>query len=344
MESTQQQQASQQRGRHTAAAAAAAAAAEAEAPGAGGRGTPSPEFASPGGSGSSPGGGYEDDTPGTSRQHALQGGHGEGAGRHLAHDLQAAGGGAGPWDERQGQQQEPPEQQHYEEQPLGEEDYVEEEYQEQGRHRGRGGPSGQSASLLLSEFNDAGGAPAAAAVHAPWARRARPGAPSAARPGPAAHQGASGAALPMPATRARALPAAGAPRTPASDACLPACLSADAADELNPSQADHASSFTTRTRLVLSQLQQAAGGGSQAAGGGSGKRRKLQQQQQQQQQPGAPVVSADELLQHKSRTDASRWFFELLVLRNKGFVDLRQQQAYGDVAVVVAPSGMLLAS
>jgi cohesin complex subunit SCC1 len=107
---------------------------------------------------------------------------------------------------------------------------------------------------------------------------------------------------------------------------------------VDPSQVDHASSFTTRTRLVLSQLQQAAGaGGSQRRGSADGgKRRKLQQQQ-----PGAAVVSAGELLQNKSRMDASRWFFELLVLRNKGFVDLQQQQAYGDVVVV--PSAKLLA-
>jgi cohesin complex subunit SCC1 len=98
---------------------------------------------------------------------------------------------------------------------------------------------------------------------------------------------------------------------------------------------DHASSFTTRTRLVLSQLQQALGAGSSqlpAPSGGS-KRRRLQPSPEP--HLGAAAVSADELLQRKSRMDASRWFFELLVLRNKGYVDLQQQQAYGDLMVAM---------
>ena len=35
----------------------------------------------------------------------------------------------------------------------------------------------------------------------------------------------------------------------------------------------------------------------------------------------------------KSRQDASRWFFELLVLKSQGFVELQQSEPYADVTI-----------
>ena len=46
-------------------------------------------------------------------------------------------------------------------------------------------------------------------------------------------------------------------------------------------------------------------------------------------------VSLNELVEHKSRLEACRWFFESLVLRNKGYVDLEQRAPYGDVEIVM---------
>lgn len=46
-------------------------------------------------------------------------------------------------------------------------------------------------------------------------------------------------------------------------------------------------------------------------------------------------VSLNDLVEHKSRLEACRWFFESLVLRNKGYVDLEQKEPYGDVEIVM---------
>ena len=44
-------------------------------------------------------------------------------------------------------------------------------------------------------------------------------------------------------------------------------------------------------------------------------------------------VGVSSLLQGKSRQDASRWFFELLVLRSQGFVQLQQSSPYKDITI-----------
>lgn len=36
----------------------------------------------------------------------------------------------------------------------------------------------------------------------------------------------------------------------------------------------------------------------------------------------------------KSRLDACRWFYELMVLTDRGIVESTQQEAYGDITVV----------
>jgi chromatin segregation and condensation protein Rec8/ScpA/Scc1 (kleisin family) len=56
---------------------------------------------------------------------------------------------------------------------------------------------------------------------------------------------------------------------------------------------------------------------------------------------GAAVVegalSADGLVEGKSRIDACRWFFELLVLKNKDYVDLAQAAPYADIRISQRP-------
>lgn len=47
------------------------------------------------------------------------------------------------------------------------------------------------------------------------------------------------------------------------------------------------------------------------------------------------TVSLDSLVAGKSRLEACRWFFESLVLRNKGYVDLEQQTPYGEIRIIV---------
>ena len=42
----------------------------------------------------------------------------------------------------------------------------------------------------------------------------------------------------------------------------------------------------------------------------------------------------------RGRLDAARWFYESLVLRNTGFVTLRQEQPYGDIAI--APTQLMM--
>jgi hypothetical protein len=46
-------------------------------------------------------------------------------------------------------------------------------------------------------------------------------------------------------------------------------------------------------------------------------------------------VSLNELVENKTRLEACRWFFESLVLRNKGYVDLEQAKPYGDIEIVL---------
>jgi hypothetical protein len=46
------------------------------------------------------------------------------------------------------------------------------------------------------------------------------------------------------------------------------------------------------------------------------------------------TLNLDDVVQGKTRLEACRWFFESLVLRNKGFVDLLQKDPYGTIRVV----------
>ena len=39
----------------------------------------------------------------------------------------------------------------------------------------------------------------------------------------------------------------------------------------------------------------------------------------------------------KPRAEACRWFFELLVLKSRSYVDLEQAAPYGDIAIRVRP-------
>lgn len=68
------------------------------------------------------------------------------------------------------------------------------------------------------------------------------------------------------------------------------------------------SGFTARTKLALDHFQ-----------------RKLQ--------PGVESFSLDSVVEGKSRLEACRWFFESLVLRSKGFVDLEQKEPFGEISV-----------
>jgi hypothetical protein len=47
----------------------------------------------------------------------------------------------------------------------------------------------------------------------------------------------------------------------------------------------------------------------------------------------AAPLSFQGLTQGQGRLDACRWFYEMLVLGNKGLVGLQQQEAYGDVLI-----------
>ena len=39
----------------------------------------------------------------------------------------------------------------------------------------------------------------------------------------------------------------------------------------------------------------------------------------------------------KARLDSARWFFELLVLKSKDFVELEQQEPYADITIRARP-------
>ena len=47
-----------------------------------------------------------------------------------------------------------------------------------------------------------------------------------------------------------------------------------------------------------------------------------------------PPLSLDDIVRERSRLDACRWFFESLVLRNKGFLSLNQQEPYSDIMLL----------
>lgn len=54
-------------------------------------------------------------------------------------------------------------------------------------------------------------------------------------------------------------------------------------------------------------------------------------------------VSMNALVEGKGRKDASRWFFEMLVLKTRNYVSLKQEEPYGDISIA-ATSKLLTAS
>jgi hypothetical protein len=109
--------------------------------------------------------------------------------------------------------------------------------------------------------------------------------------------------------------------------------------------------FTNRTRLVVRHLQAAAAaaeaalGGAGTPAGGVGSKRRFSAAAMAPpfsgdgKQDGAsggakgPQLSFNALTEGHGRLDACRWFYEVLVLTNKGFVGTSQEEAYGDISV-----------
>lgn len=56
----------------------------------------------------------------------------------------------------------------------------------------------------------------------------------------------------------------------------------------------------------------------------------------------AAALSFNSLTHGHSRLDACRWFYEVLVLSNKGLVGMEQEEAYGDI--VISPNLAAMAS
>lgn len=50
------------------------------------------------------------------------------------------------------------------------------------------------------------------------------------------------------------------------------------------------------------------------------------------------TVSLDGIVAGRSRVDASRWFFEMLVLRTRNYVELEQPSPYGDITIRPRPA------
>lgn len=44
-------------------------------------------------------------------------------------------------------------------------------------------------------------------------------------------------------------------------------------------------------------------------------------------------VSMNALVEGKGRRDASRWFFEMLVLKTRNYVQLTQEEPYADISI-----------
>lgn len=95
--------------------------------------------------------------------------------------------------------------------------------------------------------------------------------------------------------------------------------------------------FTNRTKMVLSSLQTNF---EAAAELGSVKKRRLSSGSQY--APGLEI-SMNALVDGKGRKDASRWFFEMLVLKTRNYVSLKQEEPYGDISIA-ATSKLLTAS
>ena len=52
-------------------------------------------------------------------------------------------------------------------------------------------------------------------------------------------------------------------------------------------------------------------------------------------------ISLDGMVEGKSRVDACCWFFEVLVLKSRDYVELDQPKPYGDISI--RPTSRLLA-
>lgn len=86
--------------------------------------------------------------------------------------------------------------------------------------------------------------------------------------------------------------------------------------------------FTARTKVVLDHLQQRF-----FPPQGSGMKRRHPASAAGL-APAVESLSLDGLVQGRPRLEACRWFFEALVLKNKGYVDLRQAAPYGEIAIL----------
>ncbi|KAK9865865.1 hypothetical protein WJX84_006443 [Apatococcus fuscideae] len=116
---------------------------------------------------------------------------------------------------------------------------------------------------------------------------------------------------------------------------------ADAAAAL---EVDAQTSFTARTKQVLSHLQDAWG----VKGAAPGKRKRASPAKNGLQDWAAAATGTHQQLQlegmiaGKSKLEAARVFFELLVLNNKGYVQLSQEEPYADIGV--APASKLVST
>lgn len=52
------------------------------------------------------------------------------------------------------------------------------------------------------------------------------------------------------------------------------------------------------------------------------------------------AITLDSIIAAHSRLDASRWFFEMLVLKTRDYVDLEQPTPYGDIIIRPCPKLM----
>jgi len=84
--------------------------------------------------------------------------------------------------------------------------------------------------------------------------------------------------------------------------------------------------FTARTKIVLEHLQD-------RFAPTPGSKRRHPSSSSSALTLGIESLALDSLVAGKSRLEACRWFFEALVLRNKGFVDLEQAEPYGQVTI-----------
>jgi cohesin complex subunit SCC1 len=84
-----------------------------------------------------------------------------------------------------------------------------------------------------------------------------------------------------------------------------------------------ATTFTANTRAVLKHVRGLAERQVARASGGGGGVRSAK----------ADIVGLNRLVAGKKRLDASRWFFEMLVLKSKDYVELEQKEPYGDIKI-----------